>query len=339
MEISDRYHSLNAVVYPWFDGQWQRVLKLFNDQRLPHALLLNGMPGIGKVRLAEAIAGYVMCHQPLHDKACGECRSCQLLNSSGHPDLYFLQPEAPGKAIKVDQVRQLTEFMHNTSQQGGYRVVLLEPAEAMNTSAANALLKTLEEPGRDTLLILITHQLGQVMPTIKSRCQRLDCHLPDTKVASSWLAAELEIDTDAAHKLLNIVHGAPIAGLTFKQEGLQALRADFLTALRDLLRQKVTPFEVASQFSKADTELLLSWLHGLLADITRILMTQNNDMIRNVDMLKMLSGVAKHTTPEKVFALSDFVQSECLGLQRRQNPNKQLLLERTLIDWTTLVRS
>ena len=123
-EMADRYHALNAEVFPWFLPQWQRVLSLFDQNRLPHALLLNGAPGIGKARLAESIAGYVMCHQPVDSKACGHCRSCELLASSGHPDLYYLQPDEAGKAIKVDQVRELTEFMQNTAQQGGYRVVV-----------------------------------------------------------------------------------------------------------------------------------------------------------------------------------------------------------------------
>lgn len=339
MEISNRYHSLNAAIYPWFEDQWQRVLRLHNGNHLPHALLLSGMPGIGKACLAEAIAGYVMCHQPLADSACGTCRSCVLLNSSGHPDLYFLRPEELGKPIKVDQVRQLTEFMHNTAQQGGYRVVVLEPAEGMNISAANALLKTLEEPGRDTLLILITHQLGQVMPTVRSRCQRLDCHTPLESVAVQWLVKELSVEPHEAEQLLKVVHGAPLAGLEFKKRGHQTLRADFLTALRDILRQRKTPLEVAGQFLKADFDLLLGWLQGLLADITRILLMGNDDLIRNKDMQKLLKGVAKNSTKDKIFTLADLVQSERFSLQRRLNPNKQLLLERILIDWSALVRA
>ncbi|BBB29311.1 DNA polymerase III subunit delta' [Neptunomonas japonica] len=339
MEISDRYHSLNAAIYPWFEEQWQRVLRLHNDNHLPHALLLSGMPGIGKARLAESIAGYVMCHQPQTNSACGQCRSCVLLNSSGHPDLYFLRPEEKGKPIKVDQVRQLTEFMHNTAQQGGYRVVVLEPAESMNISAANALLKTLEEPGRDTLLILITHQLGQVLPTVKSRCQRLDCHPPDETVAVEWLVEALSVEYQEALQLLKVVHGAPLAGVDFKQQGHQALRADFLTALRDILRQRKSPPEVAGQFLKADLDLLLGWLQGLLADITRILLMGSDELVRNKDMQKMLKGVAKNSTKDKIFTLADLIQFERLGLQRRQNPNKQLLLERILIDWSALVRT
>lgn len=339
MDIADRYRTLDAEVFPWFNSLWQRLVELHEKERLPHALLINGMEGIGKVHLAQAVAGYVMCHHPSAGSACGQCRSCQLLHSSGHPDLFFLQPEDTGKPIKVDQIRQLNDFMHNTAQQGGYRVVVLSPAEAMNASAANALLKMLEEPGRDTLLILITHQLGQVMPTIKSRCQRLDCHPPAEEVAIDWLMQRLGIESAEALQLLRLVHGAPLAGVWFKEQGHQTLRADFMLSLRDILRQKKTPLEVAEAFMKSDIILLLGWLHGVLADITLILATQDSSRVRNRDMEKMLQGVAKHSNAGKLFDLVDRVQSERLSLQRRQNPNKQLLLEGVLIEWFSLIRS
>jgi DNA polymerase-3 subunit delta' len=337
-EISDRYHALNAEVFPWFMPQWERILQLHTADRLPHAILLNGMKGIGKARFAEAVAGFVMCHKPTEGRACGHCRSCQLLNTSGHPDLYYLNPEEPGKAIKVDQVRELTEFMHNTAQQGGYRVVIMDPAEAMNVSAANALLKTLEEPGAASLLILITHQLGQVLPTIKSRCQRLDCPTPLSKVAVPWLAKQLSIEENEATQLLKVVHGAPIAGLTFKSDGQQSLRGDWLTALRELLQQKKTVIEVSEQFAKLDVELLLEWTVGVLADVNRYLICQDATRIRNNDVEKMIKGVAKNTSADKLFKMMDVVQEELLGLKRRHNPNKPLLLERILLQWVGLVR-
>ena len=337
-DIADRYHALNAQVYPWFTPQWDRILKLHQADRLPHAILLNGMKGIGKARLAEAVAGFVMCHQPNNGQACGHCRSCELLNTSGHPDLYYISPEEPGKPIKVDQVRELTEFMHNTAQQGGYRVVIMDPAEAMNMSAANALLKTLEEPGDASLLILITHQLGQVLPTIKSRCQRLDCTTPTPDVAVPWLANQLEIDQAEATQLLKVVHGAPVAGLTFKSGGQQSLRGDWLTSLRELLQQKKTVVEVSEQFAKLDVESLLEWLVGVLADVNRYVICQDATRIRNNDVEKMIKGVAKNTSADKLFKMMDVVQEELLGLKRRHNPNKPLLLERILLQWVGLVR-
>lgn len=339
MDINDRYHKLDAAVYPWFDAQWARVIKLYRQERLPHALLLNGPQGIGKARFAEAVAGYVMCHQPQDQAPCGHCRSCVLLNSSGHPDLYFLKPDEPGKPIKVDQIRQLTEFMHNTAQQGGYRAVILDPAEAMNVSAANALLKTLEEPGRDTLLILITHQAGRVMPTIKSRCQRLDCHLPTTEQATQWLQAQLSLESAEAEQLLSVAHGAPLAALHFREAGHQSLRAELMTVLRDVLRQHKTPLEGAEQLHKQDLILLLGWFQGVLADIARYGFLEAQAPVRNRDMQKMIQGVAKYTTTDKILLLAEKVQEELVGLQRRQNPNKQLLLEHILIEWSALVRS
>jgi len=336
--ITDRYHRLHAEVFPWFSEPWQRLVSLKTQDRLPHAILLNGMKGIGKGDLAAALAGLVLCHNPQAQHRCGHCRSCELFDSSGHPDLYHLKPEAEGKQIKVDQVRELANFMHSTAQQGGYRVVVLEPAEEMNIAAANALLKTLEEPGRDSLLILITHQLGQVMATIKSRCQRLDCHRPQPEQAVPWLAEKLEVDGGHAAKLLQLVHGAPLAALNFSSSGAKELRGEFLSELKSVLQRRTSALDAAAKLSKGDAlEAQLGWLYTLLADVARLKACGEGCEIKNADMAKMLTALAKRTSAEQLYQLADLVQGERSALLQHQNPNKQLLLERLLLAWSKLL--
>jgi len=337
MDIGKRYHTLNTQSYPWFDAQWQRVVALYNSNKLPHALIVNGVKGIGKLHFASALAQFVLCSDQQNQAPCQQCRSCQLFSSSGHPDLYHLTPNEVGEQIKVDQVRDLSNFMQSTAQQGGFRVVILDPAEAMNISAANALLKTLEEPGKNSLLLLISHQLGQVMPTIKSRCQRVDCAIPDKTIATKWLQDQLSIEEDAAKQLLNVVHGAPLLGLGFKERGEQTLRADFFVALKTILQKKASAIDVAPAFIKADTVLLLSWLYSLLADISKINTAGEEANIVNGDMKKMLSTLAKRSDIKKVYYLSDKIQQQRTALLAHQNPNKQLLLEDLLLDWGYLI--
>jgi len=337
MDISSRYHALETAIYPWFEPQWARVRQLFNNGKLPHALIVNGVKGIGKLHFASSVAQLVLCHDQQESGACLKCRSCQLFSSSGHPDLYHLAPEDGVEQIKVDQVRNLSEFMQSTAQQGGYRVVILDPAEAMNISAANALLKTLEEPGKNSLLLLLSNQLGQVMPTIKSRCQRIDCPLPERSVGVQWLMQQLSLEHAAATQLLSVVHGAPLLGLSFKERGEQSLRAEFFVALKAILQGKTTAIAQAPLYAKKDIKLLLSWLYSLLVDVTKIQVVGESCELVNNDMTKMLAALAKRSDVKRVYALSDKVQSQRSALLAHQNPNKQLLLEELLIDWKKLI--
>lgn len=336
MDVATRYHALQTTMYPWFEHQWQRVNQLIEANKLPHALIVNGSRGIGKLHFAACIAQLMLCQQVKDRKPCGQCHSCQLFGSSGHPDLYHLTPE-DGAQIKVDQVRDLSSFMQSTAQQGGYRVVILDPAEAMNISAANALLKTLEEPGEKSLLLLLSNQLGQVMPTIKSRCQRIDCPKPDSQIAAQWLASELSLEQQDASQLLKVVHGAPLLGLDFKESGEQALRAEFIIGLKSILQQKISPLELAGQLAKADVLQLISWMYSLLVDISKLHLAGTESKILNTDMLKMLSTLAKRSQIGKVHLLANKVQGHRAALLARQNPNKQLLLEDLLLDWKNLI--
>ena len=341
MDITSRCHVLTATLYPWFDSQWQQLNKLLAAGKLPHALIINGAKGIGKLHLAGSIARLVLCQNAYQagadqGQACGQCHSCQLFDSSGHPDLYHLTPEE-GAQIKVDQVRDLSHFMHNTAQQGGYRVVILNPAEAMNISAANAMLKTLEEPGEKSLLLLIADQLGQVMPTIKSRCQRIDCPKPSAEVAVPWLSDALDMPHDQAQKLLNVVHGAPLLGLSFKSGGDQSLRGELIIGLKSVLQQKVSPLDLASKYAKADALVLISWLYSLLVDVSKLHLAGEDCEIVNADMRKMLHTLSQRSNIHDIHKLADKVQGHRNALLARQNPNKQLLLEDLFLDWKNLI--
>ncbi len=336
--MDDKAPRPSVEVYPWLRERWVHLTQLHTQQRLPHALMITGPVGIGKREFARALSRYLLCQAPLGDEACGLCRSCVLFDSGGHPDLFHLTPDEPGKPIRVLQVRELTGFLHSTAQQGGYRLVILEPAEAMNQSSANALLKTLEEPGRDTILLLVTHRLGQVMPTIRSRCQRVDCHQPEPDLAADWLAAQLKVETDKARQLLSISLGSPIRALEFVQQDLMLLRRKFLEGLADILKQRRSALDVAQQLAKEDLELLLGWLYGWILDIVRVLGTGDESYLRHTDVSNMLRGVARRADPQTLYAFSDLVHRERVSLMQRLNPNHQLLLERVLLSWSALVR-
>lgn len=197
-------------LYPWQQEVWQRLSGL--RARLPHALLLKGAQGTGKFDLATNLAQSVLCEQPLADgMACDACPSCHWFRQESHPDFRLLQPEAlaasdeatvgsgkkPARQITVDQVRALSDFSNLTSYRGGYRVVLVYPAEAMNTNAANALLKTLEEPTGKMLFILVTHKPQHLLPTILSRCHSIAVAMPSEQESLDWLKQQGIADSSA----------------------------------------------------------------------------------------------------------------------------------------------
>ncbi|MGB1237771.1 MAG: DNA polymerase III subunit delta' [Pseudomonadales bacterium] len=336
MDVNERYHAIESQLYPWFEAAWQRVYALHSSGRLPHALIINGPRGIGKMHFAGFLASLALCQRGDEKGACGQCRSCNLLGSSGHPDLFHLHPQDEAGQIKVDQVRELEKFMHSTAQQGGYRVVLLEPAESMNIAASNALLKTLEEPGQKCLMLLISHQIGQVLPTIKSRCQRIDCPVPDGAKARDWLSAELSMESAAAEQLLKIVHGAPLQGLVFSSGGAQELRAELFTGLKLILQRKKTGLELAAQLAKQDLVILLSWLYSLLVDVSKAQQCEDPSLA-NGDMRNMIKTLAGRCSVAKLYALSDAIQHHRTALVQHQNPNKQLLLEELFLGWQNLI--
>lgn len=325
-------------IYPWQQSIWQKLNEQIEKGRLSHALLLTGPEGIGKLTFAEHLAHRLLCQSPENGEPCGHCRSCQLWDSGHHPDRAVISPAEAGKAIKVDQVRELSEVLHSTAQQGGYRVVIMQPAEAMNTAAANALLKTLEEPGRDTLLMLICHQLGQIMPTIRSRCQRIDFPLPDLHITTEWVSKELKTDSDTATNLLRVAQGAPLEAVALKNDGRLEIRRELMKALADILRDRVDVPNVAQKLYKSDVLSILEWWLSLLSDIVRGQSRLKSAELVNTDMVKMITAVAKEARMADIFSMMDRVQQARTSLMQRQNPNLQLLLEKLLFDWSALMR-
>ena len=214
-------------IYPWQFEIWQRLYK--SRQSLPHALLLRGINGIGKLDFALTLAQALLCETPTSDGfACNACSSCGWFRQNNHPDyrLFCPEPETAtdgveeitsvsaksakkSKVIKIDQIRELSSFIELSSHRStGLRVALIHPAESITAQAANALLKMLEEPPGDVIFILVSHQPQLLLPTIMSRCQKIDMSSPDTEVALHWLNAQ---GIDKASQYLSYAGGSPLA--------------------------------------------------------------------------------------------------------------------------------
>lgn len=214
---------------PWLEDSWRSLTSRLEQSRLPHALLVAGPGGLGKRELVEAFVRAALCEMRNGDgHACGRCRACQLLAAGSHPDRVRISFELrddgkPRSEITVDQIRQMAQRLSLSSQFGGLQMAVIDPADAMNASAANALLKTLEEPASNTVIVLVADRPARLPATIRSRCQRIEPKLPSPDMARAWLLAHGigAIDADAS---LAAALGNPGQALAAATSGVKALR-------------------------------------------------------------------------------------------------------------------
>jgi len=263
-------------IFPWHSEAWQRLVG--RRSALPHALLIEGRPGLGKTHLARAFAQGLLCERPSSGDgaACGACSACTWFEQGSHPDYRQVQPEAldertaeegaggegaaASRQIRIDQVRELQPFLRVGTHRGGLRIALIRPAEAMNAATANALLKSLEEPPERTLLLLVSSDPQRLLPTVRSRCQTITVGAPDAATAAAWLRSQGVTDPEGA---ASFAGNAPLAAL--EQAGYAELRTRMAELLGDAALDPVRGAEriVAAPLSEA-VIWLQKWTYDLL---------------------------------------------------------------------------
>lgn len=320
--------------YPWQEKQWQQLWQSVQAGRLPHALLLAGMAGTGKYAFAIHAAQAMLCQgvSSVGD-ACGTCHHCRLVITQAHPNIYYVTPEKDGHAIKVDQIRELSEFVQQSSLKGEYRFVMINPAHSMNINAANALLKTLEEPSSGAVIILISDQISHLPATIRSRCQRILFPRPDHQQALIWLKSQLPPDQAQPEKLLRIAHGAPLAALALTQDDVMPLRDDIFQSLLKLAEKRADPLTLAAKWQKLDPIQWMEMISAWAADLVRLQFGAQTKQLINQDYEGMLSACAERMPVKYNLRLLEDTLSAQRQMQTGINFNKQLLLESLLIRW------
>ena len=265
---------------------WQTAIAssaLAHRQRWPHALLITGRRGLGKRLLALHFARALLCEAPRDSgEACGVCPSCAYVARGTHPDLQLIEPatydeegnRTPTDAINVERVRELIEFSQLSPHRQRAKVGLIAPAEAMNAAAANALLKTLEEPPAGTFLLLVSHQPARLPPTIVSRCRRLPAPEPDRAAAAAWLAQN-GIGSADPYLVLAQAGGAPLFALALAAADIQRERDHLLLQLAQ--PERLSPLAFGARLDSAPKDERKSqlanavyWLLAWTADLASV---------------------------------------------------------------------
>jgi len=321
---------------PWNQDVFAHLVKLEAEQKLGHAHLVQGQNGVGKESLARNFAAYLLCQNPQKEKACGECQSCHLLSAGTHPDFKYIAPEESASQIKIEQIRSSREFLSNTAMMGKYKILLIRSAEKMNINAANALLKNLEEPAAGTLLFLLSHQPGALLPTIKSRCQKIKISRPDEKLALSWL--EQQLDKEEAKLNLQLAYGAPILALDYAgREKLEESRG-IQKRLLELLKSQIVTTDAAKFMGAYPIESVLENFMLNVQQIVRHIHSKVKTSATNLES-EELHAIVAELSSDNLQALHQFY-NELLHarkmLQSTANPNPQLILESLCYHWAQI---
>ena len=316
--------------YPATTGR-HNGCEVHGDERLAHALLLHGTAGNGKSHLARLLAQLLLCERPAQSLPCGQCHGCQLMEAGTHPDFFSATPAygmqdddaegeakprkgrkaaTPGKQIRIDCIRDLIHFGTHAAHQGGRRVAIVEPAESLNHNAANALLKTLEEPGEGFFILLVSHEPSRLLPTIRSRCQSLLCQTPSHADASAWLRHH--IGSERAETALAFSMGAPLKALNAVLDDQDLLYREVMLTLDACRDRQVTYLFAAESLAGHDANLVLDW------------------------WLALVHRLACASPSAALMHFYDTLLSARRKVQGTANPNVRLLLESLLIDWMQL---
>jgi DNA polymerase III subunit delta' len=329
--------SLNKL-YPWQTQVWQHLNQ--DAQRMPHALLLHGRSGIGKYDFARHFSQTLLCADKNEQGfACGHCSSCNWFNDDSHPDFRLLSPEQEIEAedepvstkktkkktqISVAQIRDLASFLSLSSHRsGGLRIVLIHPAEALNLASANALLKMLEEPADGVVFILVAHQVQRLLPTIISRCQKINMPIPDEAQAMAWLQEQGIVN---AKQQLAYLEGSPIKVFTEQAQFNQLSEIWRLLATANKLEPHIAAPALIANSVESGIIALQKWLYDLLA---MRLGQHNRYHLAHADVLKVL---AEKVNLDRLFVL----QKKCNELRKLAlHPlNHELQMESLLLEYT-----
>lgn len=266
--------SEHSAYYPWQIDVWSTLITQVGRDRLAHAYLMIGPEGTGRLRFARVFSQWLLCDHSEKVQTqipCQQCRSCKLWHGSNHPDFFEVTPEAPSKIIKVDAVRALSGRINQTSNQAGSkRVIIIQPAEAMATAAANALLKSLEEPPEGVIFLLVANADATLLATVRSRCQPVNLPLPSSSEATAFLGNHSsQLSAEAQQVALELAANRPLRALEMSEAGVPEWFAKMQSMISQLESGQALSMDVAKQCEQQSSQYAIPLLQQLLLNKIR----------------------------------------------------------------------
>lgn len=317
--------------YPWLNGPYRQLIAQYQGDRGHHALLMHAAKGMGDDALIYGLSRWLLCQHPEGEKSCGKCHSCNLMIAGNHPDWHVLTPEKGKNSLGVEPVRQLIETLYNYAQQGGAKIVWLPHAELLTEAAANALLKTLEEPPERTYFLLGCQEPSRLLPTLRSRCFYWHLSIPDAALSSQWLSRQLQVSPLAIQTALRLGEGTPLAALELLQPERWKQREQLFQQLGISWQQRDW-LSLLPQLNHDDATDRLFWLCSLLLDVLKAQQGAGHYSI-NLDQQPLIAQLANSLS-------NSSLQTDLQGwMQCRQQlfsvvgVNRELLLTEQLLEW------
>jgi DNA polymerase III subunit delta' len=290
--MMDQIDIQRQIELPWFNNSQKNLFEAYDNERLPHGIIIAAPNGSGKREFSNQFIKSILCEASKLklNKFCGQCKSCRLFDAQTHPDFYLLDRLTDNKgkqkkSIGIDQVRNLTEKLSEMSQLSGWRVALIASVSALTRASFNALLKTLEEPGQNTLLILLSDNLQTIPATVKSRCRIIQPELK-TSTLKHWLISQTEVNEAIAVQALNSCFNAPLKAKDFIQNNGINIEKAFYQLCDQLLLNQIAPHEL-NEKSGLDIDVIWRLLANYFYQVEKDILTGGGLQVYHVLPLKL----------------------------------------------------
>lgn len=325
--------------YPWQSGYWSELTDSHKHEQLAHAYLIYGPKGIGKFDFIRKFSKYLLCHSPVNNLACEKCDDCLLGVNSTHPDYIQISPENESRVIKIEQIRSLSSFLNKTSHSGRAKVAVLDGAHLLNTAAANALLKTLEEPSKKTFIFLCSHLPGSLTLTVRSRCHKLAMKAPSRDMTIEWLKDNINSHSDF-NSLAKASSNKPLYALHLFETGTLAQETEFIGKFLELTRGDMSLRSMVDLIGEIGAATAIGFLAKffnrstkflLLADLKQGMSPEENEFVA-------LCRISNFPLKNTVLILITFYD-ELIIAQRQlldTNLNAELIVESLVWEWSKL---